>query len=98
MQLSMDGPSLNCKVLSDMRKEREEAGLNHLVNIGSCNLHVVHGALQSATETKMWNLKATMKGLFEIFKDSPALREDFISITASTIFPLQFFPTRFDFF
>jgi len=98
IQLSMDGPSVNWKVLPDMRKEREEAGLNHLVNIGSCNLHVVHGALKSATEATMWNLKATMKGSFEIFKDSPARREDFISITGSTIFPLQLCPTRFEYF
>ena len=98
VQLSMDGPSVNWKVLSDMKKEREEAGLNHLVTIGSCDLHVVHGALKSATEATMWNLKATMKGSFEIFKDSSARREDFISITGSTIFPLQFCPTRFECF
>jgi len=98
IQSLMDGPSANWKVLSGMRKEREEAGLNHLVNIGSCNLHVVHGALKSATEATMWNLKATMKGSFEIFKDSPARREDFISITGSTIFHLQFCPTRFEYF
>ena len=35
---------MNWKVLSD--------------NIGSCNLHVVHGALKSATEATMWNLKS----------------------------------------
>ena len=57
IQLSMDGPSVNWKVLSDMRKEREETGSNHLVNIGSCNLHVVHGALKSATEATRWILK-----------------------------------------
>ena len=44
----MDAPNMNWKVLSDMKKEREEAGLNNLINIGSCNLHVVHGALKSA--------------------------------------------------
>ena len=33
-----------------MKKEREEAGLNNLVNIGSCYLHVVYGMLKSATE------------------------------------------------
>jgi len=37
IQSLMDGPSANWKVLSGMRKEREEAGSNHLVNIGSCN-------------------------------------------------------------
>ena len=50
IQLAMDGTNVNWKVLSDMKKEREEAGLNNLVNIGSCNLHVVHGALKLSTE------------------------------------------------
>ena len=39
-----------------MKIEREEAGLNNLVNIGSCNLHVVHGTLKSATEATKWYL------------------------------------------
>ena len=34
-----------------MKKEREEAGLNNLVNIGSWNLHVVHGTLKSVLES-----------------------------------------------
>ena len=55
-QVSMDRPSVNWKVLWDMKIEREEAGLNNLVNIGSCNLHVVHGTLKSATEATKWYL------------------------------------------
>ena len=98
IQLSMDGPNVNWKFLSDMKKEKEEAGSYNLVNIGSCNLHVVHEPLKSTKEATKWNLKAIMKGSFQIFKDSPARREDFISITVSTIFPLQFCPTRFEYF
>ena len=49
IQLSMDGPSVNLKVLNEIGKEREDAGLSKLINVGSCNLHVVHGALKSAT-------------------------------------------------
>ena len=47
---------MNWKVLRDMKKEKEEAGLNNLVNISSCNLHVVHVTLKSATEETKWNL------------------------------------------
>ena len=94
IQLLMDLPNMNWKVLSDMEKKREESGLNNLVSIGSCNLHVVHGALKPVTGTTKWNLKTIMIGLFQIFKDSPACRKDFISFTGSTIFPLQFLPYR----
>ena len=76
IQLSMDGPNVNWKVLSEMAKEREEAGLSKLFNIGSCNLHIVHGALQEAVDSTEWNLKSILKGSFQVFKDSPARRED----------------------
>ena len=92
--MSMDGPSVNSKVLSEIKKERKEAGLNKLINIGSWNLHVVHGALQSATESTSRNLKNIMKGTYQVLKDSPACREDYISITGPTVFLLQFCPTR----
>ena len=93
IQLLMDGPSVNWNVLSEIKKEREEAGLSKLVNIGSCNLHVVPGALKSATESTSWNLKNIMKGTYQVLKDSPAHHEDYISITGSTVFVLQFCPT-----
>ena len=86
----MDGPSVNWKVLSKIKKEREEGGLNKLINIGRCNLHVVHEALQSTTESMSWNLKNVMKGTYQVLKDSPARRKEYISITGSTVFPLQF--------
>ena len=72
IQLLMDGPSVNWNVLSEIKKEREEAGLSKLVNIGSCNLHVVPGALKSATESTSWNLKNIMKGTYQVLKDSPS--------------------------
>ena len=51
-----------------MKKEREEAGLNNLVNIVSCNLHVAHGTLKSATEAAKWNLwEAALQGA-QIFR------------------------------
>ena len=56
VKLLMEGPNLNWKVFGDMKKERDEAGLNNLVNIGSCNLHIAHESLKSATEATKWNL------------------------------------------
>ena len=90
----MDGSSVNLKVLNEISKERENVSLSKLINVGSCNLHVVHGALKSATEATGWNLKSIMKSSFQVLKDSPARREDYISITGSTVFPLQFCLTR----
>ena len=97
IQLSVDGSNVNWKVLSDMIIERDKAGLNNLVNIGSCNLLVVHGALKSVTKATKWNLKAILKEFFQIFKDSVCF-EGFISITGSKISPLLFCPTIFEYF
>ena len=47
-----------------MKKEREKAGLNNLVNIDSCNLFIVHRALKSATGATKSNLQTIMKGSF----------------------------------
>ena len=93
MEYLMDGLSVNWKVLSEFKKETEEAGLYKLINIRSCNLHVVHGALQSVTESTSWNFKNIMTGTYQVLKDS-ARCGDCISITGSTVFPLQFCPTQ----
>ena len=93
IQLLMDGPSVNSKVLSVINKDREEAGLSKSINIGGCNLHVVYGAVQSAAESISWSLKNIMNGIYQVLKDAPARHEDF-SITESKVFPQQFSPTQ----
>ena len=41
----MDGPSVNWDVLKLLSEYREQNELSELENIGSCSLHVKHGAL-----------------------------------------------------
>ena len=43
-QISMDGSSVNWKFFNSVPKKREEVELPALINIGSCGLHVIHGA------------------------------------------------------
>ena len=76
------------------KQKRKEAGLSKLINVRSCNLHVVHVALQSASESTSWKLENIMKGTYQVLKDSPAPREDHIFITGSIVYPLQFCPVR----
>ena len=47
-QISMDRPSANWKFFNSVTKKREEDELPALINIGSCGLHVIHGALNLA--------------------------------------------------
>ena len=95
IQISMDGPNVNLKFLETVKKEREETNLSKLVDIGSCDLHTVHGSFKAACEKTEWNIKSLLKSSFQIFKDSPARRDDYISITGSTEFPSQFCAVRY---
>ena len=56
-QISMDGPSVNWKFFSSVTKKREEDELPALINIGSCGLHVIHGAFKTGVKATNWNIK-----------------------------------------
>lgn len=93
-QVSMDGPAVNWKFMKEVNLYREETKMSKLINIGSCNLHVVHGAFKTGAEFTDWNIKQILKGAFQVLKDTPARREDFISVTGTSNFPLNFCATR----
>ena len=53
IQIGMDGPNSNLKFLKDLNFDRKEnhEGLPTLINIGTCGLHVVHGAFRHGFTT-----------------------------------------------
>jgi hypothetical protein len=53
IQISMDGPNVNLKLLNDMRSNRGESD-RKLIDIGTCGLHVVHGAFQTGHTASGW--------------------------------------------
>lgn len=77
LQISMDGPNVNWKFL-ELLKENEDC---NLLELGSCGLHVLHGALQSGHKACKWDIDSILRGMYWLFKDSPARRADFIKIT-----------------
>ena len=95
-QISIDGPRVNWKLYSLLCEDREkdDADMPKLLNIGSCGLHVVHGAFYSGCRATDWNIDGILRALHYLFEDSPARREDYTSITESTVFPLNFCATR----
>ena len=50
-QLSMNGPSVNWLLLDLLKKQLEQQELPKLLNIGSCNLHVIQGAFKSGFQS-----------------------------------------------
>ena len=91
VQVSMDGPNVIWKMLSKITEERSSS--EHypgLINVGSCSLHVVHGAFRSDESKTKWGIDTLLKALHNLFDESPAKREDYTKITGSDIFPLPF--------
>ena len=53
VQVSMDGSSVNWKLHGSIVEERNQNDdYPALIDIGSCNLHVVHGAFRGVQKTK----------------------------------------------
>ena len=80
--MSMDGPSTNWKFYDHLVAHRSEHQLPKLVNIGSCSLHIIHGVFKTGAE-----------GAFHFLHDTPARRDNYLSITGSSKFPLFFCAT-----
>ena len=95
LQVSMDGPSVNHKFYDCLVNHRAEINIAQLmIFIGSCGLHIIHGAFKTAFEKTEWCLKEIIKGCFVILHDTPARRKDYITVTNCYIFPLFFCATR----
>ena len=56
IHLSMDGPNTNWKILKPIQNRRQANEQASLVNLQSCSLHVVSGALQTGVNSCNLNL------------------------------------------
>ena len=92
-QLSMDGPSVNWLLLDLLKKQHEQQELPKLLNIGSCNLYVIHGAFKSVFQSVEWSIGKLMKASYNLFHDSPARRADYVTVTECENFPSCFCAT-----
>ena len=90
MQLSMDGPNVNLKLLRLLQQNIKDQTGKNMVDVGSCGLHILHNSFRAgcaATESELGNALSSLKWLF---KDVPARREDYTEVTGSSSFPLNF--------
>ena len=98
LQISMDGRSVNHKFPEEVSKEKKADKQHQLVNIGSCGLHNIHGIninirqILSRYYADM-NIKQILKGAFQVFHDSPAMRDDFESVTGTEVYHSSFVPS-----
>ena len=71
IMLSMDGPNTNWEVLNKVKDHRNKNDLPQIMDVGSCGLHVVHGAFNSGVKATGWQLEKIMKNMWKLFNDSP---------------------------
>jgi hypothetical protein len=96
IQVGMDGPNTNVKFHRDLIADRllADEEIPTLIDIGTCGLHVIHGAFRTGFTSTGWKIDNLLKSLFYLFNESPARRADYSTITGSQVFPLQFCGTR----
>ena len=70
IQVSMDGPSVNWKFIDELSDDDAfGSDESELLEIGSCGLHVVHGAFQTGHNAVKWNVNSTLRAFYRILKE-----------------------------
>ena len=59
-----------------------------LICVGSCGLHTLHNAFKCGFTA--WQLDKLLRAMHTLFHNVPARREDYITVTKSSVFPLSF--------
>ena len=73
IQVSMDGPNVNWKLLSSIVDEQQSNDeYPELLDIGSCSLHVIHGAFRKGMNKTNLGMDSILKALYNLFDKSPA--------------------------
>ena len=77
VQISMDGPNVNLKMLEKINKEQTSNEFHRLISIGSCGLHTIHGAFRPGAEATEWIIRKILTGASYVLDDTPARWKDF---------------------
>ena len=68
IQVSMDGPNVNWKMLDLIVEDRNSnETYPNLLDVGSCSLHVVHGAFRTGMKQTGWGIDLLYKIIIQSF-------------------------------
>lgn len=99
LQVAMDGPNVNFAAMRELESDIKSIhgnGCSMFVNMGSCGLHTVNNSYKQGFKATNWKLLEFMRGSYNIFKDVPARRNDYVrfSVERNPVFPSKFCAVR----
>ena len=74
IMLGMDGLNVNWCVFDKISAEKEKYHAP-LFNVGSCDLHLIHGVFETGVTSNQWGFGKILKLMFKLFNKSPARRD-----------------------
>lgn len=81
----MDGSNVNWRVFEILFQYLKQEGNINLVNVESCELHVMHNAFSIGCGI-FSEVEETASALYHLFKASPALRDNYLNIDKNAKF------------
>lgn len=81
VHVSTDGPNVNKSLLEKLEVACKNAGSPGLVNIGPCNIHVVHNSFAAGLKViEHWGIEEFLLDIHQWFKYSAPRREDYSKV------------------
>lgn len=77
IMVGCDGPYVNQKVFSLLNEEMKAIRGKGLVDIGYCNIHMIHNAFQKGLQVLGFDASELIISIYRYFKDWPSRKEDF---------------------
>ncbi len=79
LHLGADGPNVNKSLKKQLNDEVVALGGKRLVDIGSCNLHIVHNSFHAGLSVVngRWSVDDLLNDVFQFFKKFPSRSADF---------------------
>lgn len=95
IQISMDGPNVNFKFLRELKEDlAQNPERKKLSETGSCGLHAANNSFKAGIKATQWDIVACLRALYNLFKNVPSRRSDYISASGSSKFPQKFCSVR----
>lgn len=91
IMLGSDGPNVNKKVMQLINDKMIVERKKPLIDIGTCNIHILHNAYQYALRELGDNGSELILAVFHFFKDWPSRWEDYTHVQKKMKVPLNRF-------